>query len=220
MNTGKRKKNGPAVSPPPPELDPARVAFIEQFKKRAGPKKIVCRALEKWSGETMKVTGFSKTAIKIGYPILDTSDAKVLESIQGVLKKRNLHGGESFGEFQLKNSVTYGHFDKTGKLTTVLTTTTAFLGSPFSVVVCVDWLATIEKKGGHTASRMVNKLKRVIESRRRKSYLITQSLQSFEAKKFWGGKMTSSSWASALLGLIHIYDNDFKIYEGVDHMIA
>ena len=166
----------------------------------------------------MKVTGFSKTAINLGYPILDTSDDKVLASIKALLRKRNLNGTDSFGKFQLENSITYGHYDETGKLVTVLTITTAFLGSPFSVVVSVDWIASLDTKD-HSATKMIHKLKRYV-ARRRKSWLVTQCLQRNDAQNFWKGKLTSSTWASVLIGLIHIYDNDFKIYESCDNMVS
>ena len=204
------------ASQPDAVVDPARLAFIERYKRTAGQKKLVCRALTNLPCTRMKVTGFSKTAIKLnGYPILDTSDDKVLESINEVLYKRNLG---PLNDFQLKHSVTYGHFDITGKLKTVLTVTTAFLGSPFSVIVHVDWLASLDND--HSASKMLNQLKRVVEIRRRKSYLITQCNATSSARKFWRGKFNSSTWANALVGLIHIYDKNFTIYENCDNMMA
>ena len=167
----------------------------------------------------MKVTGFSKTALKIGYPVLDATDDKVRKAINFVHEEARL---EPLSAFQIRNSVHYGHFDKTGVLRTVLTTTTGFLGSPFSIVVHVDWIASpeIDDTPSHTASHMIEKLKEVVHKRKGKSYVITQCARTPSARSFWRGRLTTSKWADALVGMIHIYDNEFVIYTDTDNMVS
>ena len=83
-------------------------AFIERFKRSAGVKKTVCRALQNLPCRHMQVIGFSKKKLPHVGIALSLSDNSVRLQINKLLAKKNL---APITEFQIQHSVAYGRYD-------------------------------------------------------------------------------------------------------------
>lgn len=186
--------------------------FIEQYKRSAGAKKLVCRALQTLPCRNLQVIGFTQKIMPHVGHVLSLSDEDNQEEINTLLAKKNL---APLTDFQVRTSVAYGQYDANGALSTVIVTTTAFINTHVSTCVHIDWAASLTKNEAYT---MVETIKRQVLRRRHKSYVITQCLNKDSAKSFWKGRLTKTSWARVFVGLIHIYDNDFMIYNDAEPM--
>tara|TARA_Y100000748_G_scaffold245221_1_gene209570 strand:- start:29 stop:727 length:699 start_codon:yes stop_codon:yes gene_type:complete len=211
-----RPKRDDAPPPSPQQSESALDAFIEQYKRTAGQKKAVVRALLALPSKDYRVTGFmTKMMGKVSGVVLNAYDESKLTEMNKLLGKKNLG---PITDFQIRNSVHYGKYVD-GMLVTLMTTTTAKLGSPFRIAVSVDWIVSID--GDHSAFTMIEQLKREVARRRQMSYLFTQCSNARSAKKFWEGRFSShSQWADMFVGLFNIYDSDYKIYEDASNMMA
>ena len=198
-----------------PEPDQKQLvhAFMDTYKRTAGQKKQIVRAFGTLPYNDIRVTGISKVAHERIADVLDMQSDE--DAINELLQKRNLG---PLTDFQRTNSVAYGKYDKSGKLVSVMVTTTVMLGNPFKIGVLVDWIATIVSSN-HPSS-MVEKLKAKVNRRKQKSYVITQCDNKKAATKFWQGRLTRSMWADVLVGLMYIYDADMQIYENATNMIS
>ena len=215
-----RKKRIKTTDSSEPQSHPVQhrddvVAFMEKYKRTAGQKKQIVRALTVLPCEGLRVVGISKaTHAGVGV-ILNLDDANICSEINSLLAKRNLG---PMTEFQTAHSVAYGAYGEKG-LDTVMITTTGMIGSSLKVCTQIDWIASVATSN-HMASDMVERLKSIIVRRRQKSYVITQCDMRASARNFWKGRLTQSSWADVFVGLMHIYDERIQIYEGAWNMIS
>jgi hypothetical protein len=200
--------------PSPRFHSPDVETFIEKYKRTAGQKKQIVRALSTLPCHNLRIIGISKAVCRGIGVVLNPLDASTLDDINSLLAKRNLG---PMTDFQIRNSVIYGVFAQQ-QLDTVMVTTTGMLGSALKVCVQVDWIASTGKY--NHASLMVEKLKAKIAKRQQKSVVVTQCSSRGSARRFWNGRLTHSTWANVYVGLMHIYANEMRIYEDAECMIS
>ena len=110
---------------------------------------------------------------------------------------------------QVAHGVHFARFDSGGNIVFYMCIITAAVNNCLGKnIVSIEWL--VNTMNNHFSSVIVEHLKKRIYRRKQKSYLITQS--THEAFKFWRGKMGTSSLASGLVALMHIYF-DTLIYD-------
>lgn len=188
--------------------------FIKRYKRTGGNKKIICNMFDALPCKHLQIIGISKVPLQLRCTVLDAHDSTVCNDINRLLSKKNLG---PLTEFQIEHSVHYGIY-QSGRLQTVLTTTTGFLNSRFAIVVSVDWIVSIQCN--HDASIIIERLKTLVKKRKHTSYVVTQCSTKMIARKFWKGRLTCSNWAHVYVGLMHIFNKGYIIYEDVDNMIC
>ena len=92
------------------------------------------------------------------------------------------------------------------------------MGSTFRIAISVDWVADLTHQ--HIVFTIVEKLKRVAFNRTQHSYVFTQCSRKRQAMQFWPGRLTTSKMANILVGIFHLYDPDYRIYEDVTNMVS
>lgn len=185
------------------------VHFIEKYKRTAGQKKLICRAMQQLPCHTFMLTGFSKKTVPNIGQILDVCDHNVVNLIDQLLSRKNLG---PLTNLQIQYGVHYGIFEN-GSLVTYMSTLTGMIGTPLKVAVSVEWIIGIDEN--HNASRMVEILKRHTAKRKQQSYVFTQVSSKRPAIQFWRGRLSHSDWGNVLVGIFHIYNQDYRIYEDI-----
>ena len=163
-------------------------------------------------------TQFFRKHIIPGYTLVTTPS--VVDDINKLLSKENLG---PLTDFQVRTGTFYGKYastsnpDRPSKLVAVVCTTNAMLGSPFKIAVSVDWACDISKS--HFVFHMIELLKNNISKRKQKSYLFTQSSLKKKAIEFWKGRLTHSKLANIMVGIFHLHNPEYLIYEDVTNMV-
>ena len=176
--------------------------------------KKICEAFQLLPCKSMKITGICMSTNKhMRSYVVNISDPKVCADANEFLSNWRMG---PITDFQISNSVHYANYVD-DKMVTFCSTTTGMLGSPLKTMTCVEWIASTDGCH-HTPFVWIEHLKSAVSKKRQKSFLFTQCAKLTKAKQFWRGRLTCSKWADVCVGLFHLYDDTFRIYDDVLHM--
>lgn len=213
---GVRRKKPPTVRAAPPSSSSSSTAvseFMERYKRATGNRKQVVRAFHAFgvTDSGPRIVEFKKLDLlrhtKRVFR-LDACDEATLHAMNALLNKKNL---ASMTQFQIDHGVHYGMYDDSGTLVTFMCILTGLYAKNAmqKIAVSVDWLVGIDCV--HNSSYMINALKTAV-GKKAGSSVFTQCINRTVALKFWGGRLTRSSYANVLVGLFHLCNSEYVIY--------
>lgn len=169
----------------------------------------IADAFNSWevSASPWRVTRWGKPAALRCCAARHGVDAQTRADIDNFLAVCKLAPGLS--DLQAKHGGHYLVYED-GMLTTYMCTLTAEFKTNFKVAVSVEFLCSVSKN--RVASALVEELKSDVLKRAQKSWVVTQALQRRKALRFWRGKLTQSSYACVLVGLMHIFDDSYCVH--------
>ena len=171
----------------------------------------MCAALQR-TDTRLRITGTLCSTWSV--PCISVDITPIKEEVNNFLTENKLLG--PITPQQIQHGVHFVRRGGHGEIVFYMCIITAELnGCRTKNIVSIEWLVNAEKD--HFASTVVEFLKKKVHARRQKCFLITQCAQKRDAIKFWNGKMTKSSKADALVGLMHIYLG-LELYEGPNMM--
>ena len=170
--------------------------------------KAVANAFKAWgvAESPWRVTRWGKPVLFKSCTARHGVDSQTRSEINTFLAQRKL--GE-LSDLQAKHGGHYLVYEN-GSLSTYMCTLTAEFKTNFKIAVSVEWLASASNNS-HTASILVEELKAEVLKRAQKSWVVTQALTQRKAFRWWQGKLTISTYAYALVGLMHVFDENYII---------
>lgn len=187
-------------------------AFKDKYKRTSGTKKLIVRYFGEFNvtddnciTSVIKSNPFSQEKNIV---LLDMSDEKVFDEVKKLCVQKRLSPPTSF---ETVNSMHYAMFNEKNKIETYMSVTTYCIKSPFRTISSIDKIVSIDEK--HNSSFMVEAYKKSVLKKKGTHWVCTQAANTKKAQAFWKGRLTTSTYAYVLIGLIHIYDSDAFIYE-------
>jgi hypothetical protein len=158
-----------------------------------------------------------KMYLSNGVRIVDLcADNKAFAEVAALLRKKSL---PRLTKFQRKNCLFLCTFNRAGKIISVMSILFAVIKNmPVRMAVSIEHAASVEK---HQSSRIWDVL--VYSLKRRKAPLpciiVVQAALTPIAERFWAGKMTSSSYAPAIIFMFAMLSSHYRIYMDVNFKI-
>ena len=197
----------------------AFVASAKAERRVRSRMKNICNVLSELT-PSMRVTGWANQGIPLhGVAVLDINDPDVSVDVDALLKGQELN---QVTELQREHGFHYGKYEN-DKLVTYMCVTVGVVNNNVGcnrVIVSIDWIVNIGKK--KNAFHMVRQVTKWVRSRRFSSFVVTQCVvggtNGKEAKRFWSQTMFISKDSSVLVGLLHMFDERYVVYDGVVDM--
>ena len=151
--------------------------------------------------------------------LLNIHDRSTIIAVNKLLKEQSIIAP---GKYHKKHGFFYGVYEGKALISVMCILIVKLNYTPGMITVMVELLASDDSfpASAHCAFSMVEEVKRLVKNQRCPSFVCTQASNATKkAIDFWNGRLTHSTWANIYIGLLHLYDTDYTIYEDVNNMI-